>query len=337
MTDQFPLTPEDISKLRRRIIPILGFAVFATAIFAAIFSFVLTGFADGFGDEPFIFIVFGFFALIFAGVIGYQIWAVATDIKLGIKERISGEITDKRLDVHTSTTHHSSGRRSGTSTKTTRRYFIYIDGVEHTVDYRYYSQARVGEHVLMEIAPKSKTVLSFEATESAEEESPEEIEIDTKFLLKEFPEQRLTEEDIRVLNSKFMKELKSKLLFMSPFLFIIFGLVVNELTGLLIFLFPILIFPMYQGFVVMRKLGFYIRNKQYAHKQADPVLVTDKHTYTSNRSGNRQNIVTSSGSVSVEPRLYDQLEVGDKLILFKPKYGKQILSVMTMDQEEFYV
>ena len=34
MTDQFPLTPEDISKLRRRIIPILGFAVFATAIFA---------------------------------------------------------------------------------------------------------------------------------------------------------------------------------------------------------------------------------------------------------------------------------------------------------------
>ncbi|WP_258101709.1 hypothetical protein [Marinoscillum pacificum] len=337
MTEQHPLTPEEIKKLRNRLFPIAVFSVFTAGIFAAMYHFVLSNIVDGFDDEPFVMIVFGFFIMIFAGVIAFQVWAIYKDITNGYKERIAGEVTDKRMNVHTSTTHRSSGRRSGTSTKTTRHYYLYINGQEHSVDYRYYSQARVGDHVVMDRAPKSKVVLNFECIEGETEDQHEEIAIDTKFLMKEFPDQRLTEKDLKVLKKNFYKDLRTRLLFMSPFLFILYGLLVSELIGLVIIFFPLFMVPMWNGFRVMRNLGFWIRNKQYAHKHAVPVLVTDKQTHTSNRTATKQTVYTSSGNVAVETRLYDQLQVGDKLIMFKPKYGKQILSVMTMDQEESYV
>ncbi|WP_132644002.1 hypothetical protein [Roseivirga ehrenbergii] len=81
----------------------------------------------------------------------------------------------------------------------------------------------------------------------------------------------------------------------------------------------------------------YNNAKLYGYKIGHTALVEDKLTFTSNRSGNVNRVVTTRGTINVNTLLYDKLSVGDKVILFAPKQGKRYLSLITLDKEEFHL
>ena len=87
----------------------------------------------------------------------------------------------------------------------------------------------------------------------------------------------------------------------------------------------------------MRRWGEYIRNKGYAHKRGVTALVEDKLTVTGNRRRGVNKVITTKGTLPVSTVLYDQLSVGENIIIFFPKYGKQPLSIMKLNKEEFYL
>lgn len=81
----------------------------------------------------------------------------------------------------------------------------------------------------------------------------------------------------------------------------------------------------------------YFRNKSEGHKRGTTALVEDKLTVTGNRSATRFRVQTTSGILSVDEELYDKLAKNDKLIIFRPIFGQTPLSVITMDQSEYYL
>lgn len=336
---QLPLEPADIKMLRRKLIPFFAFAGFSGMIFAFIgFSF-LGKFKDPMAFDDIALYVFVGFGLIFFGVIGYMIWAVFADLKRGVKNRISGIVTNKRLNVHHSQTHHTPTGR-GNSSKTTRHYYLYIDDEEHSVEFKHYNKARVGMHIVLDKAPKSKITLALEITGKEvidQDAHKSESQTNGKFLQTTFPEVKLTSKDEEVLKSLFKSQQKARYIWLIPTLVMLISFLANGLYGLLVFFFPVVIIPAYQFYKIIRLYRNYQLSKSYGFKRGVPTVIEDKTTFTSNRSKSAQRLKITIGVITVESVTFDQLQVGDRLVVFKPKYGKQPISIMTMDQQEYYL
>ncbi|RJE71455.1 hypothetical protein [Reichenbachiella sp. MSK19-1] len=324
------LTSEDVKSLKKQLIRAFIFSLFVVGIFTAMYTFVLSHMHD-----DIVIYVFAGFGMIFMGIIAYMAWTVVKDIKGGLKHRISGKMTDKRLDIHTSNTGSSSKGKS--STRTTRNYYIYLDGEEYKVDYRHYAKARVGDLVVMDRAPKSKHVLMFEvrATAASHDIVTREPAMDLSQL--EEIELPLHEDDRVVMKQNFWKQFRSKLIWMTPFLFIIYGLLSSDMWGVLVFMFPLVIIPSVQFFRLCHSVFLYMRSQSYGQKVGMAAIVLDKSTITSNRSSTLQRIHTTWRSIDVNPILYDRLSEKDKIIVFRPKYGKKPFSLTTADDQMFYL
>ncbi len=295
-------------------------------------------FQDGISEK-----IFMGFAVLFLSILGYMVWSSVIDIKRGFKYRVTGVVTDKRLNIQTSTRHSSAGGRSGssgTSFSTTKHYYLYINDEEFPVDYKNYTRVKVGSHVVMDRAPKSRLTLSLTVM-SKEEEYPKTstdmLAENVKFLERQMQEERFNDNDFHALKQIFKVQTRKRLLFMLPFVVIVFGMISNGLTGFLIIMFPLFVIPLWQGVNAMRRWGEYIKNKGYAHKRAVTALVEDKLTVTGNRRRGVNKVITTRGTLAVSTVLYDQLNVGERVIIFFPRYGKQPLSVMKLNKEEFYL
>ena len=336
---QLPLEAADIKKLRLRLLPFFAFAGFSGLIFAFIGFSVLGNFNDPMAFDDIAVYVFIGFGVFFFSVIGYMIWAVFADLKRGVKHRISGMVTNKRLNVQHSQTHHHNTSRNHSS-KTTRHYYLYIDDEEHSVDFKHYNKAKVGMHIVLDKAPKSKMTLAMELTgqEVVDQEAHKlEGETNDKFLQTKFPDVKLTPKDEEVLKSIFKSQQKARYVWLVPTLIMLISFLANGLEGLLILFFPVVIIPAYQLFKIMRSYRTYQMSKRYGFKRGVPAIIEDKTTFTSNRSKSAQRLKTTIGVITVESVTFDQLQVGDRLVVFKPQYGKQPLSIMTMDQQEYYL
>lgn len=343
MKEQLPLTPEDIGKLRKQLIPMLIFPFAVVAMFAVFYKLAFKNMDDSFFQDGISEKIFMGFAVLFLSILGYMVWTSVIDIKRGFKYRITGVVTDKRLNIQTSSSHGSGGGRSGssrTSSSTTRHYYLYINDEEFSVDYKEYTRVKVGSSVVMDRAPKSRLTLSLNIL-SKEQEDPQATNQNRaeniKFLESEMQEERFNDADFHALKQIFRTYTKRKLLFMLPFVVIVFGMITNGLIGFLIVLFPLFVVPLWQGVSAMRRWGEYIRNKGYAHKRGVTALVEDKLTVTGNRRKGTNKVITTRGTLAVSTVLYDSLSVGEKIIIFFPKYGKQPLSIMKLNKEEFYL
>ena len=336
MKEELPLSPEDIGKLRRKLIPILVFPLFVGGIFTAIYLFVIRGGDHAFFQEGFFVAVFGVFGLFFMGVLGYMIWTKVADIRGGVKYRIRGLVTDKRLNIHT-TSSHSSGR---SRSSTTRHYYLFINNEQFSVDHKVYGRVKVGEQVVMDRAPKSKLTLSLEVVGEARGASPSETlpqDDNRRFLESQLHEVRFNEADYLVLQRAFKVQAGRKLLVLVPVAILVFAMLYHGLQSFLVLFVPFLIIPLWQGVVIMRRLGEFLRNKSYGHKRPVAARIEDKLTVTSNRSQGAYKIATTAGAFQVKWELYDKLAPGENVLLFFPKYGKQPLSVMKLNQEEYYL
>ncbi|WP_323756352.1 hypothetical protein [Roseivirga sp.] len=342
MKEQLPLAPEDIKRLRKHLIPMMIFPFMVVAMFGLFVSFIFEDFVDSFAGDTFGKIMIVVFGALFFGVIGYMLWSATVDLKRGFKYRITGKVTDKRLNVHTSTTTGSGGSRgsTGTSTKTTKSYFLYIDGEECSVEYKDYSRTKVDSYVVLDRAPRSKLTLKLTEVEPADfdRKAAEEQETENKkFLESRIQEVRLSDRDLEAIKSIYTAEKNKRFQFMAPVLIFDLLLIANGIWTFVVVIFPLLLVPLYQFYKIIRSYMRYNNGKLYGYKIGHTALVEDKLTFTSNRSGNVNRLVTTKGTINVNTILYDKLSVDDKIILFAPKQGKHHLSLITLDKEEFYL
>lgn len=331
---EIPLSPEDSKRIKKQMIPIMVFAVIAVVFFTFMYSFMVDDISDPFGDGEIFGYFFGVFALFFFGIIGYMLWLTWSDLNGGYKYRITGIVTDKRLNVVTSS---STGHRRSTSS-TKRYYYLYVDTNEYKVEYQHYSMAKVGDSIVMDMGPNSKIVFNFIITEhGTEEERIEKSATQMAFVSSEVSEVPFSREDYNALYNQFIAEVKSKLVWMVFPLFIIIPLISTGMGALLVFLFPIVIIFIVQVVGVI-KLGLqYQKSRDYGNKVVITDIVRDKSTQTSNRSGNKNIIRTTNHVININEQLYDILKTGDRIIIFKGKYMKHGLSVMTTDKNEYYL
>ena len=306
-----PLSAEDTQKLRKRLIPILLFPLIFAGFVYLIFSQVMSN--DQFTNDGVFSYVLGIFGLFFLGIIGYMVWSHLADIRGGTKDQIEGRVTDKRLDIQTSTSHRTGSRgRSSNSTKTTRHYYVYLDGEEFKMDYQHYGKVKVGDHILMERAPKSNMIFRLEVLESSNEaKEVEEAQMDVDFLAAELIEQRFNEEDLTALRRSFTADRRRKLTFMILPGFIAAWFIYTGMWGLLVFLFPIPIILLYQVIGLCRLTLRYAKDKAYGHKTGRTALLEDKLTITGNKTRNRHRLITTQGQYTVATTVYDALSTGD--------------------------
>lgn len=335
MKEKLPLNEQDIKKLRKYLLPTILFPVVVIGMFYAFFSifFKDTGF---FQDKIGLYMLVGF-SVFFFGIIAYMIWGYAIDLRSGFKYRIEGKITDKELRVSTSRTNNS--KTGSSSTTTSRYYYVDIDGVRYSIESQHFGKLKVGNEVTMEKAPKSNVTLLLEVRENDElpPEKSAEADNDKRSFLSSTPKNiPFNQNDFKALKKGFMAKAKLRLIWFLPPMLIAISLVVNGMQAFLVFLFPLVLIPGYQLWKFSREFRQYNSNKQYAYKRGIPTIVEDKSKYSYNGKGSN-NVSTSLGTFKVNDQLYGQLTVGDKIILYKPAKGKQILSVTTADNEEIYV
>ncbi|GAB5526266.1 MAG: hypothetical protein Roseis2KO_41380 [Roseivirga sp.] len=334
--EELPLTAEDTIKLRRNMIPMLIFPIVVVVFFYLVGSFIFNDMGDSFAESG---IQWGFlvFGLFFMGIIGYMIWSQAIDIKRGIKERVEGVVTDKRLDIKTST-RSAGGSRNGRRTRTTRYYYMYVEGEEFKVDFKHYSQVKTGDHIVMERTPRAGFILNLGVISQADEATRQHDDrMDAKFLNTQVQELPLTAEDRAAMDRYFKSTLRRKITFMLPLLFIIGCFIASGIGALLLFLFPIVIIPLVQLIGIVRLTIRHSKSKGYGYKAGVTAVVEDKLTVTGNRTSTSHRLITSWGRLSVSTEIYDALETDDKIVLYKPRYGKQPISITTLDNKVFYL
>ncbi|WP_108423661.1 hypothetical protein [Flagellimonas amoyensis] len=332
--EHLPLEPADIKKLRQQLFAMLAFPVVVIGMFLLFISFVFKDFKNSFVGDTVVMYVFIGFCLFFFGVIAYMIGTTAIDLRRGIKHRISGRVTDKRLNIQTT----GGGSGAGGKTRTTRQYYLYLDDKEFSVDYREYTQVKVGMDVVMDRAPKSKRTLKLDILSRSDATNDPLPRTDTdRFLEKRIPHTRYAQKDFEALKRIWYAALKRRLFLAAPFVSIGILLLISGFWGFAVFLFPLWAVPLYQAFQLYRVHRNYRRNKFSAHKKGVAALVEDKLTITSNRRSNSNSIRTTQGTIKVNTVLYDKLSVGDGITIFMTQYGNMPISLLTMDQEEFYL
>lgn len=331
--ETLPLEQGDKTKLRRQLYGMLLFPVVVIGIF---WSFLSIMFNSGFGNDTFGIYMMMAFAVLFFGVIAYIIASTAIDLKRSVKTRISGKITDKRLQRTTVGDRPVHGHRN--RTKTRRSYYIYIDDKEFAVDYSYYSKARVGTEVQLDRAPKSGITLDLQVVRQVDEANviPKEDE-EEKHLEKRVPHARYTPKDHEVLNRKWKAEIKNRLVKSSPFLVIGFLMIINGFWSFFVVLFPLWVVPLFQCYRLYLAYRNYNRNKERSHKRGVPSIVEDKFALTSNRYANSNRIILTSGPLLISSTLYDKLFIGDKVLVYMTQYGNVPLSIVLPNGEEVYL
>ena len=336
MKEKLPLNEEDISRIRKHLIPILVFPFLAVGMFYGFYS-VFWSDSQFLQDKTGQYMLIGF-SVFFFGIIAYMIFTSVIDLRRGFKYRITGTITDKKLDVRTSTTHSPNGKTGSSSShsSTSRHYYVSIDDVQYAIEQQHYGKLKVGNAIVLEQAPKSHLTLLLEVNELSQRQSAE-TDADNRQFLNSIPQKvPFKPEDFQALKKGFQSKLKTRLIWLFPTLFIVLSLVWSGMQAFLVFLFPLVLIPAYQLWKIMRELRQYHRNKQFAYKEGIPALVEDKSKYTHN--GRTSNIIrTTHGYLKVDNRLYEKLNTGDKVTLYTPAKGKQVLSVLTADKEEVYL
>jgi len=339
MKETLPLNTQDIKKIRKHLLPILAFPFLAAGMFYGFYSLFLND-STFLQDETGLYMLVGF-SVFFFGIIAYMISAMVIDLRRRIKYRITGTITDKKLNVRTSTTHSSNGKTGSSSShsSTSRHYYVYIDDVQYSIEQQHYGKVKVGNRVILEKAPKSHLTLLLEVDDADGLSSvpPTEADESNSQLLNSSPRKvYFKQDDFKALKRAFQAKLKTRLMWLLPTLFIVLALVWNGMQAFLVFLFPLVLIPAYQLWKIIREFRQYNRNKQFAYKEGIPAIVEDKSKYTYNgRTSN--NVRTTHGNLNVNDQLYGKLNTGDQVTLFTPATGKQVLSVLTATKEELYL
>ena len=166
MKEKLPLNKQDIKKIRNHLIPILVFPFLVVGMFYGFYSIFWSD-SQFLQDKTGQYMIIGF-SVFFFGIIAYMISTSVIDLRRCFKYRITGTITDKKMDVRTSTTHSPNGKTGSSSShsSTSRHYYVYIDDVQYPIEQQHYGKLKVGKAIVLEQAPKSHLTRLLEVTEN---------------------------------------------------------------------------------------------------------------------------------------------------------------------------
>jgi uncharacterized membrane protein len=206
------------------------------------------------------------------------------------------------------------------------------------MNFKDYGSVKVGDRVVMEKAPKSTFTLSVKTIETRDDETVRvEEQIGQRYVKTQVKEVKFNQKDKEALKRAFQSDLKLKILWMTPFVLIAISLVTSGYWGVLVIMFPLILVPLNQLRLLIKRVNLYRKDQAHEFKEGITAMVEDKVTITSNRASGKNMLKTTWGNISVSTELYDKLEQGDKIIIFKPKYDKKPMSLLGLDKQEYYL
>jgi len=334
---QKTLTRNDRKKIQQKIWQTGGFILFAIAIFAAIYFFVL---GDSFQKvdrfSPIFTVILSLFAVFFVGIVVYMITVFVKDLKAGVENCFEGTVEDKRLNIK-KTTKHRAGNRRGSKSSTQRYYYMTINGKEHKIAYKMYADIKVGDTVYFEIAPNSKIVLSYKILES---EAAKTLQTSPLLHKQKYPTYKtrqapLTQKDKETIHTLYYQKLRKHLTYIAIVGLPIFGLIYNHLYIFVLFLFPLSIILLYQLYKAIRLYVNYKRSINSGRKNLTSTHIVDKLFTTINRNGrNSENykIKTTYKTFIVPESIYTKLHTGGEVVVHEATHLATAIGVTVDDR-----
>ncbi|MEM6718969.1 MAG: hypothetical protein AAF611_06635 [Bacteroidota bacterium] len=338
---QKPFTQNDRKKIQQKIGFTVGIMLFAIAMFTAIYLFVLRDFMqkpDTFTNIPAI--MFGIFGVFFVGVIVYMLSIFTKDLKSGVKNCIEGVVEDKRLNIKKSTSRRTgTGTRSGrsSSSSTQRYYYITMNGEAHKIEYKMYVDIKVGNTIYFEVAPNSKTVLSYKILESQAAKTLQTVpKLDKRtypsYKTKQAPLTRRDEDSIRAF---YDKKLRKHLTYIAIVGLPIFGLIYNDLMVFVLFLFPLPIILVYQLYKAIALYFNFKRSLDNRKKNLTTTQIIDKVFTTITRNGSKSShhsLKTTYKTIKVPEDIYGKVTTGNEIIVHEATHLATAIGLTLDDQ-----
>jgi|GEM_PF-6280356 len=331
------LLPAELKKAKTNLVGVLIFML----IFFAFIKFFFWDKLLSDIDEMIPIIMFGVFFLLFLAVLGYIMRGFILDFIKKKKQILTGTITDKQIDITTS--HSSSGGSrgsSGSKTTTRRTYYLYFDDKKLPVDAIIYGRMSVGMEVEIHYSKYSKSI--FHSKIIAEAEISEDkikaivpdVDKNQNFIPKE-RELQMTKDDFELLKKARNRAIKNRIWVLVILGWVVIGPLFSGLWFLPIMLFPFTIW----WFAVLRKMIKYLlayrKEVNSGLKVVYSELVLDKFRQTGNTRGYM--IRTNNQLISIREDSYEQMKIGDLIMVFKGKATGWVFGFMTSDNQLYEV
>jgi len=322
---QEQLTPSDKKQLRKVVIGVAIFTVFAIGMF--LFMNSMMGSHNRDDIFKYIFLGFGIF---FFGIIIFIAGSATLDLTSGMKTVYTGVITDKE-------THRSS--RRGKKGRSQPKYYLHFGDKKFTINHKHFAEVNVGDEIELHYAKRSGTSLSVthlnknhEVDESSQKESARDWlnkvkEERDSVIKKEYP---LTKDDIRVLRKKRNRKLLVNFFLLLFFTIMALGFGIGAMLELF-FIIPEIIFLIIIFFSfkwILRCFSKLSKDKKEGVKIVAISQLKDKQM-SSRGSSKTYNITTTYGSFQVKESIYKNLNIGDVVYSFHGKYSNWLIGLHT--------
>ena len=322
---QEQLTPSDKKELRKVVIGVAVFTVFALGIFLFINNMIgLHG-----GDDVFKYFFLGF-GIFFFAIIIFIAGSAILDLTDGMKTVYTGVITDKE-------TYRSRGR--GKKGRSQPKYYLHFGDKKLNVNYKHFSVVNVGGEIELHYAKRSGTSLSitqlnkkYEVAEPKQKESVRHWLMKVKeeretLVKKDYP---LTIDDIRILRKKRNGKLLTNFFVLIFFTIMALGFGIGAMLELF-FIIPEIIFLIIIFFAfkwILRCFIKFNKDKKEGMKIVAISHVKDKQI-SSRGNSKAYSITTTYGSFPVKEQVYKNLNIGDEVYSFHGKYSNWLIGLHT--------
>lgn len=324
---QRELSSEETRLLRQRLLAFAIFFVIAGILTAVFFTKAQFDFS---GPELYPLLAFGLF---FVAIIVYMVLGVTRDLYAGVKQVITGEVTDKQR--------HKSSKTKGrgkTSSGSKPKYYLYFGDKKYYVEHEHYKQVSVGDEVELHYAQYAGLSLDLVNLSREDKDTPKEEEKSLRDQLREWTEHKeslsrkelvMSHADIKLLRKHRNKAMGThlSLTFIGAFMFLAF------LLGTL--LWWVMVFPCIFLFlwVVFFSARAFKTHKQYRKEVALGVKVAvktkilDKQKHTG--SGKGYFVITDLGMHTIDKAAYELLDTQEDAIVFVGKTTNWLIEIQT--------
>ena len=338
------LTSEDAKTLRKKLIAIVIFFVFASAIFyfgAFYFGDMFHGFETG----TYIFIGF---AVFFFGIIFYMGFGLVRDLFKGEKLVIRGKVTNKRRHKSSSSSGTRGGgmrgsRSSRGGSSSSPKFYLYFGDQKYYVDHKHYNMAHVGQEIELHYAKHSSS--SLQVVQLSETDITESIE-ETKTISQRWAEKKelianLPKKEVSMSRKDLLllKRYRNRMLRVNVFFSLSFGFMAIAFTfgGLFWWVMWIPAGVLWVILFLIVKAIFKVVSKYRREEISNIKLVvmtkiTDKQHHTGSFKGYK--IITDYGTFNVSQKAYESVHGQDQVFVSVGKYSGWFIEFISKDGRE---
>lgn len=307
-----PLNSNDRKLLKERMTGYLIFVVLVVIMAVVFFKFL--------PDERIVLWVFSIFFLFIFGILSWLIGSIVIDLGNNFKYITKGIITEKISRISRKTT---SIRR-----------MIVVNSERFYIEYTDYKKLQAGDTVEISYGPKSKltinlyiinTIASYQATHKNKFKSDEGTDITIV---------SLNHNDRRTIKKRTFRSLKFYLYTLLFLSWIIVGLSVSGMYGILLFLFPIPLAFVIVLYQISKRLLKMQQDLKSGKKRLAETIITNKETVM-RRAVESNYITTDCGTFKLSQKLFDGIQGGEYIKLHLAIKSNFVIAIEKRDHIEY--